>query len=1075
MNKSKYTSSINIIRDEDRDVNYIPTANTEKIANTILKEFKQGNHSFNIVGSYGTGKSSFIWAFTKSLSSKNSINYFNFSKEDTTNVKSINIVGEYNSLIEYFETLYSIKKSKPGNQNIFDCLYQEYQSVEKKGVLLIAIDEFGKFLEYASKNNPEKEMYFIQQLAEFVNHPNRNIIFLTTVHQAIDSYSYGLPDTQRNEWVKVKGRLKEIVFNEPVEQLLFFASEYFDSIYKKDKKDEKYLKSILEINKKHNCFGISNSYYEEVITKIYPLDLFSAIILTLSLQKYGQNQRSLFSFLQASDHLGLEVLNTDELFDIPKVYDYILVNLYSVITSKLNPDYTSWSLIKDSIEKVEAKIDKNQKLAINLIKTIGLLNLFCSKGASINEDLLVDYFSKKHNNKELEKLLKRLSSLKIIRFNQFSKSYKLYGGSDLDIEQEIINVSNRVNTEIDIVSKLKNQFTFSVEVAKEFLYKTGTPRLYKFEISDKPITKEPKEEIDGYINLVFNEDLDEDDLISYSKESNEAILYGFYKNTSTIKKTLIDIAKTEKVLSEVDSDDKFAIKELKSIRKSQKSLLNHYVLDSIYSDKIEWFFEGKKSKFINKQDFNKFLSEISFKIYHSTPIINMELINKHKVSGSINTARKQYFNRLVNNWTEKDLGYAEDKFPADKTIYWSLIKNNGIHRIEDDSYTLTSPNSNKENFIKVWKECESFMVEAKKERKPITELIETLKTKPYKLKQGVIDFLIPTFLFVRRGDFALYNIDKGYIPYVNDTNLYMITRNPKEFTIKSFELDNLRLSLFNKYRDYLNQDKKDSMTNESFIESIRPFLILYKNLTVYSTNTKRLTPEALKLRNAISKAEDPEGIFFDEFPNALGYNVKELIENENLFDEYIINFQKTILEIKDSCDELFKRIEKYLTSEVLGKDVEFPNYKTQLQKRFNTLKEHQILPSQKAFMLRVNSELNDRDSWLNSICFSLISKPLDRINDKDEDILKEKLSFIVKELDNLCDIKNVNFDENEEEVYKVELTSKNNGLTNHLIRISKSQKEEVEKSVSEIKASLSNDKQMRIAVLTELLKKELNE
>lgn len=1076
MSKTKNLSSTNIIRDENRELNYITTSNTKGIANLILTEFKKGIHSFSIIGSYGTGKSSFLWAFNKSLSSDNSANYFDLSKDQLKTIRSINVIGEYNSLINYFESYYSIENNLKGNQEIFDSLYQEYESVKKdNGILLICIDEFGKFLEFASKNNPEKEMYFIQQLAEFVNDPDRDILLITTVHQAIDSYSYGLTEIQRNEWVKVKGRLREITFNEPVEQLLFLASEYFNSIYVEVKKDRKYLKELIELNEQHNCFKITRSYLSVIADKLYPLDLFSAIVVTLSLQRYGQNERSLFSFLQAPDHLGLETLNQNELFDLPKVYDYLLVNLYSVIVSKLNPDYASWSLIKESIEKVEAKVDTNQDIALDLVKSIGLFNLFSSKGASLNEELLVNYFSIKYGSKEVVEVIRLLSSLKIIRYNSFNYSFKLYGGTDLDIEQEILNASNRVNTQIDIVSKLREAFKFSVLVAKEFLYKTGTPRLFQFNISEKPISKEPKDEIDGFINLVFNEDLTDKDLISFTKNSKEAVLFGLYKNTSTIKKTLLDIAKTEKVLSDVDSDDTFAIKELRSIRKSQKALLGHYVLDSLYSDKIEWFFNGTRVSFNSKQELNKFLSDICFKIYRDTPIINMELINKHKVSGSINSARKLYLSRLINNWSEEDLGYDSDKFPADKTIYNVLVKNTGIHRKVDGNLALARPNTTDENFVKVWNECEAFLEQAKKEPKQVTELLETLKSKPYKLKQGVIDFLVPTFLFAKRGDYALYNLDSGYIPYINAANLHLLTRNPSEYTIKSFELNDLRLTLFNKYRRYLNQSSKEEISNESFIESIKPFLVLYKGLTPYSQNTKKLSKEALKLKEAIVSAEDPEKVFFEQFPQAIGYDVKELIHEEKLFDEYIIKFQKTILEVKNSYVELLNRFEKYITSEILGIKSDFPNYKTLLQKRFKSIKDYQVLPSQISFLQRVNSELDDRDSWLNSICFSLISKPLDKISDKDEILLLEKLSFIVLELDNLCEIKNVKFDEATEDVYKIDFTSLSSGLKNHLVRVSKNQKSEIEKTISSIEGKLSGDKQLRIAVLSELLKKELDE
>jgi hypothetical protein len=47
---------------------------------------------------------------------------------------------------------------------------------KNNGILFLFVDEFGKFLEYASKHNPENELYFIQQLAEFCNNPKHNIV-----------------------------------------------------------------------------------------------------------------------------------------------------------------------------------------------------------------------------------------------------------------------------------------------------------------------------------------------------------------------------------------------------------------------------------------------------------------------------------------------------------------------------------------------------------------------------------------------------------------------------------------------------------------------------------------------------------------------------------------------------------------------------------------------------------------------------------------------------------------------------------------------------------------------------------
>ena len=96
MDKIKQLSSINIVRDQDKSIEYIPTENSKRIANFILNEFDKGVHSFNIIGSYGTGKSSFLWAFNRNISNSNIDNYFDFNSNAIRNCEFINIVGEYN-------------------------------------------------------------------------------------------------------------------------------------------------------------------------------------------------------------------------------------------------------------------------------------------------------------------------------------------------------------------------------------------------------------------------------------------------------------------------------------------------------------------------------------------------------------------------------------------------------------------------------------------------------------------------------------------------------------------------------------------------------------------------------------------------------------------------------------------------------------------------------------------------------------------------------------------------------------------------------------------------------------------
>ncbi|HET8810342.1 MAG TPA: hypothetical protein VFM65_08770 [Flavobacteriaceae bacterium] len=310
--------------------------------------------------------------------------------------------------------------------------------------MFLFIDEFGKFLEFASKNNPENELYFIQQLAEFCNNPKHNIILITTVHQSFESYAYSLSNTQKQEWTKVKGRFREITFNEPVEQLLYLASEYVAENFD-NKASKSTVGKCLELSVDTKAFNFNKDFLNEIAVKLYPLDVLAANTLTLSLQRYGQNERSLFTFLESTDHTGLTKFNKQEnpFYNLSCVYDYLNFNFYSFLTSKYNPDFSAWSSIRSAIEKVEREIiDVSINDCIKAVKTIGLLNIFSANGAILDYTFLTQYLETACGLTDGKAVVYSLEKKAIIRFRSHSKRYILFEGTDLDIHTALIEAGN---------------------------------------------------------------------------------------------------------------------------------------------------------------------------------------------------------------------------------------------------------------------------------------------------------------------------------------------------------------------------------------------------------------------------------------------------------------------------------------------------------------------------------------------------------------------------------------------------------------------------------------------------------
>ena len=353
-------------------------------------------------------------------------------------------------------------------------------------------------------------------------------------------------------------------------------------------------------------------------------------------------------------------------------------------------------------------------------------------------------------------------------------------------------------------------------------------------------------------------------------------------------------------------------------------------------------------------------------------------------------------------------------------------------------------------------------------------MIEKLQKRPFKLKQGFIDFWIPTFLFLKRDEFALFS-DKGFIPNLTDNNLELLSKEPSMFQIKTFDIDGVRLDLFNSYRILLNQETKEKMSTDSFIETIKPFLVFYKQLSEYSKNTQRLSLEAREIRHAIIDSKDPEKIFFEDFPRAFRTSADELATDKEKLAIYSEQLQSTIREIRTSFDKLVDRFEEFIQEQIVFEKIEFDLYKIKLQKRFRIVKQHLMLPYQKTFVQRIDSPIKDRRAWLSSICQSVVNKPLENLLDEDEKLLYDRFKLWSQELDSLTTMSKSIVDPEKEELLGLQFDSFIDGIKKSIIRLPKSQSAEIDKIKKTVESVLSDNKSLNIAALTKLLKEILGQ
>lgn len=267
------------------------------------------------------------------------------------------------------------------------CLIAESKST---GLLLI-LDELGKFLEFAALYPQRQDVFLLQLLAEAAARSGDEPLFVVgLLHQGFNAYTDHLNQSAQREWEKVAGRFEEIVFNQPIEQVAtVIASALNVNTHNIPKAKTTELKHAMTTILALGWFGSAQSKpLVDSAPHLYPLHPTVLPVLIRTFRRFGQNERSLFSFLLSNEPFGLQAFSErslcrDGTYRLHNFYDYVRTNFGHRLATQ---SYRShWNLI-DSV--VESFISEDE-LELNILKTVAILNLLDDGDLLPTEEALV--------------------------------------------------------------------------------------------------------------------------------------------------------------------------------------------------------------------------------------------------------------------------------------------------------------------------------------------------------------------------------------------------------------------------------------------------------------------------------------------------------------------------------------------------------------------------------------------------------------------------------------------------------------------------------------------------------------
>ena len=917
-----------------------PKSSEEALSGLVRHIDGTGQSSFTWTGPYGSGKSSLVLLLSSILSSNQNIQkvaYSKLSAEAQKNLKDffgkskkewkvVPIIGEPISPFEIVSSSVAASLGlKKKIENTDALLSAIKKGSEENAGVIIFVDEMGKFLEASSDENKNSDIYLFQQLAELANSSSGKIILIGILHQSFSEYSRNLSRLKRDEWTKIQGRFVDFHINTAGEEQLELISRAIIS----DRKPKSILEAAQitasEIKKNK---PINEATFAKTLNACWPLHPIVASLLgPISRRRFGQNQRSIFSFLNSAEPCGFkEFINetsfSENLFYYPDNYwDYIQHNLESSIIA--SSDSKLWALANDAISKCKALGASNEH--IKLLKIISVIDIFKGRSGLTSSKKILESC----NIKSLDNHLKDLQKWAIVRFKKHSNAYSIFDGSDFDLDSALDEALKKV----DSISymKLSEIASFKPMIAKRHYHQTGALRWVDINIvpSEKAeelivkscrasnafgsffvILPSSREEYNSSKKSLSNLSK------AVSKELQHSVACGVsekYENIVSYCKELLALEWIEQNRNEMLDGDSVARREVEARKSLITSLLEELLNKQLTS--VSWVISGEVYGSMSLKDVNKLISDIADTTFSQSPIVRSEMLNRDNPSSNANAALNALLRALITkNGTER-LGISG--YPPEGGLFRVMLEDSELYTKSKHGWELTEPEKNHSlRFDVIWKESDRILSESTASL-DLSSLFEIWKKPPFGIKAGLLPFFATAYLLTRKDTVALY-ISGTYRPDFDDLFLDYLLRTPQVISMRWVNYDKSTLRILNAVKEALGSHNSSGLElteASSAFETARSLVSLVDNLNPWVHRTRRLSKDAIRLREAIKSAHDPNKLLFDDLPNILG--VQERFDsNPKKLKEIGDKIAFSISELTEAYPILLKEMGELLLNEL---------------------------------------------------------------------------------------------------------------------------------------------------------------
>lgn len=869
------------------------------------------------------------------------------------------------------------------------------------GGLMVLIDEMGKFLESAAYDT--SDIYFFQQLAEIASRSNNRLVVVGILHQAFDEYAHRISRESRDEWAKIQGRFVDLAVNTRGDEQIDLLSRAIVSDHEA-KESGPVAQGVAALARAYTSPQLA-----QTLEECWPLHPIVACLLgPISRRRFGQNQRSLFGFLNSSEPQGfrdfLRNAEDGDLYTPDLLWDYLRINLEPSIMA--SPDGHRWASAVDALERCQAM--GGEERSLRLLKVVALIGMFRERSGLTASTELLRWALTNSTAREVEDDLKRLLEWSLVVYRKFDDSYNVFDGSDFDIEDAVTKALASIE-DVDF-GRLEALAGLQPVVAKRHYHETGAFRWFDVriaplaEIGDAARTYTPRNGAIGALLLALPTLGETDDQARAASRSavDEAtdwdVVVGLPQGPWDVAALARELVALEQVRDESPElqGDRVARREMEARISYLQGRLESELIKVF--DSALWHRKGCEPEPLPRRQLNALASELADNRFPQTPRLLNELLNRGKPSSSAIAAQNVLLRRMALHEGEERLGI--EGYSTEGGLFESLLEATKLHAQTPAGWGFVSPEPTPDNacdgdpcnLAPAWSVAMRLLEHNADRSVSLAEIYEVWQKPPFGIRDGLLPVLGVAFILSMRANVVFYR-QGVFQARMTDLDTDYLAKDPSDVHVRWMNLsDSSRVLLSNMADIVRAMDEEHDLEPMEPIDVARGLISIYDRLPPWVGRTQRLSANAKRLRQLFKQASDPNRLIFDAIPESMS-NGPPGAEDETL-QRITDNVQDGLNELRTAYSSLVHRLRETLLNEL-----EVPNASeatlAELRSRADNVRELGGDYRLEAFIMRL-ALFQGTEEDVESLASLATNKPISQWVDADADMAAVELADLAQ-------------------------------------------------------------------------------